>query len=210
MKGKRPENQQSENDNIIEPGTFQLRIKRAFITRIQSEKFPENNGHPQMTVIWEDPETEETISQNFLKLPTGLGLSGQDKYRSKFQKVLEALYGSPLTEDDSEELELQMDFIDTWEDLLEAVEGDDNGRPHKVEVKGLLVHGVNLLEKEANVTIIEEPKGDKTYYKVTNVAALPRRRAKPAQPAPAAKPTTRKAPEPVAEAPEIDEDNTPF
>jgi hypothetical protein len=192
MQGKKNDQPENQTGNIGETGTFKLSIKRIFLTRIDSKDYPQNNGQPQATVIWVDPETDETIAQPFLKLPKTLGLSSKDKYRSKFQQVMEALYGAPLTEEDSENVDMRLDFIETWEDLEEAVAADDIGRPAKVEVKGLLVHGVDLMKKEANVTIIEDKRGDKTYYKVTTVAALPRTRGKGQQAAatPTAKPAT--------------------
>lgn len=199
----------------LENGTYQWLLKDAFVVRIESEKYPKDNGKPQMTLIWADPEDASvTVRDGFLKMPDGLNLTSEEKYKGKWQKRLEALVGAALTDVDSEKLEVVFEYITDWDGLLEEISESEQGKPVRIAVKDILFDGVSLFGKEVLIVVENKQTGDRSYANVTSAAPLVKRRRQAAPNAPAVAPKVeRSAPAPKsvqAEPEELDDDGLPF
>lgn len=212
----------TEQKASFEAGTYQLAVVDAFIDRIESKDYPKNNGNPKITLFWEDLEADEgagRLRDGFLNLPSGVNFTNEAKYKSKFQKRVEALAGVALS--DENEIEIVFEGADyDWDSLLlEIAENDEDKKPMRIGVTDILVSGkgfdapLSLFNKEATVVVEETTKGDNTYTNVTNVAPIARRTRRSSAPAsapvsPAAAARAVKT-APATEQP-IDDDNLPF
>ena len=189
----------------LENGTYQWLLKDGFVTRIESEKYPKDNGKPQMTLIWADPEDDSvTVRDGFLKMPDGLNLTSEEKYKGKWQKRLEALVGTSLSDVDSEKLEVVFEYITDWDGLLEEISESEQGKPVRIAVKDILFDGVSLFGKEVLIVVENKQAGDRSYANVTSAAPLVKRRRQAAPSAPAVAPVAQRN-APKAQPSEVDE-----
>ena len=209
----------------LEAGTYQLTLERAFVTvgypadkYLKPGKTKEESAYAQMCLVWIDAETQARVRDNFLKMPDHLEFSGEERFKSKFQKRLEGMINKKLVDESGNDLNLKFDFIEEWDELMEAIKETENGKPVQVDVKGMTWAGHEMFGREWLVAVDVTDKG---YNNVSTVTPLPKRRApaaQQAQPAPAttAAPQQQAAPAPQPPArpapaqPEPTEEDMPF
>ena len=147
-----------------------------------------------MTLIWADPEDDSiTVRDVFLKMPDGLNLTSEEKYKGKWQKRLEALVGRSLSDSDSEKLEVVFAYIESWDGLLEEIAESEQGKPVRIAVQDILFDGASLLGKEVLIVVENKQAGDRSYANVTSAAPLVKRRRQAAPSAPAVAPKVERS-----------------
>lgn len=197
-----------ESAERLDPGTYQMTLDRAYVEigmpkpeyckkdpKTGAVKTPEESAYAQMCLIWRDTESGAEQRDKFLKMPEHIEFDDSATYKSKFQKRLEGMLNKQLGKEDGNHLEVKFEFIEEWDELMDAIRETEQGRPATVDVKGLLWQGHEMFGRDWLVTIVGKEGSE--YTNVSAVAPLPKRRApapQQAQPAPAtAQPPQQKA-----------------
>lgn len=183
----------------LEAGTYQMKLVGANVSQgmpapqyLKKGKTQEESAYAQMSLIWEDEEGAQ-VRDSFLKMPEYLEFSEDNRYKSKFQKRVENMLNKQLDDNAGEKITILFDFIESWDELKEAIKELENERPVRIEVKSLQWEGREMFGAEWLVTVGVNDRG---YNEITAVAPLPKRRG--AQPAPAAQAPQQQAPKPPA------------
>lgn len=171
--------------STLEPGTYQMKLVSANVSQgvpaaqyLKKGKTQEESAYAQMSLNWEDEEGGK-VRDSFLKMPEYLEFSEDARYKSKFQKRIEAMLNKQLDDKAGEKITVLFDFIESWEELKEAIKETENDHPVRLEVKSLQWEGREMFGAEWLVTVGVNDRG---YNEVTAVAPLPKRRAASAPP----------------------------